>query len=537
MGWLVGVTEVLGAARGISFWPVLAAWVIPAVVVGAMAVRERAGIVRRLRVVRVRGWEGVVLGMTVVCLGWSAVQAWRSAPAVPDALAYHLPRQVMWMQERSVADYGTSCLRQLVMPPLAEYAGLHLMVLTGSDGAHNFIQWMALVMTAVAVSLIVRRKDGSVMGQLVGVFAVVAVPMAFMQASNTKNDVVVALWASSSLYFVWKLCDGFSWRTVGLIGLSFGALLLTKGTGAIFGLPIAVFMGFLLARYGWRRSVMAVGMVAGIVLCVNGTFWLRNERAFGSVVPNDPAIHGGDVVTNEDFSAAGIASNVVRNLAPHFVMPSDGYNAGLMDLVMWIHGVLGRDVNDPRTTYSLGRLKRYVFLQDYEELAVEPAQMYMLLLLPVGLWMGRKRIPVRAVLVVLGVVGAEFLLFSALLKWQVWHVRLVITMPILLAPAFVWGRTRAGAAIMAGVLLLVLMPSMNTHDRALLGKESILEMPYAETRLLGVRAQGGEDAVKMIVRGIEAAHPGVVGFDTGWSSEDYLIERLLLDQMRDPPRT
>ena len=65
--------------------------------------------------------------------------------------------------------------------------------------------------------------------------------MAFLQASNTKNDVVVALWTCLLSYWVMQLrsASPLRWRQAALLGLGFGALLLTKGTGMIFGLPVA----------------------------------------------------------------------------------------------------------------------------------------------------------------------------------------------------------------------------------------------------------------------------------------------------------
>ncbi len=72
-------------------------------------------------------------------------------------MSYHLARVAHWGQNHTVAFYPTHIVRQLYQPPWAEYAMLHLYILAGGDRLANLVQWVAMAVSLVGVSVIARQ--------------------------------------------------------------------------------------------------------------------------------------------------------------------------------------------------------------------------------------------------------------------------------------------------------------------------------------------------------------------------------------------
>jgi hypothetical protein len=538
-GWLVLGTELLSLFHAIDFWPVLTWWLAPLSVLLVLIATHPSR--RVLRWPQLRAFDLALLVAIVAVLAWAFCQAGLSPPNNVDSQEYHLQRQVFWAQQHSVEHFATSNLRQVAMPPLTEFAGLTLMVLTGGDRYHNLVQWFALGLALCAVSLIVRRFNRSPTAQLLAALWVATIPLAFMQASSTKNDVVVLLWICVLAYWV-LLLDTRSrlrWSHVALIGLVFGALVLTKGTGPIFAAPLALFAAFFLIRSHPRQSAFAFTLIVALTLAFNAGHFVRNYRAFASVASDRRGIHDGPPLANEDHSPGAILSNMVRALGSHCVIPHQAFNDKVTQLVRSFHDKLGRNIDDPHTTWVPGgRFRPYQFWQNEEDKAGAPAHLLLTLLLPLALWWRRRDIPWRAVwpLAVAAILG--FGAFSFLLKWQNWHVRLIITLPALLAPVFGWclasPRARWLAAPAALLLLVTLVPSLNSVQRPLWGPKSIL---VADDLMLRCwfRATEWPAPYRELVRHVDARAPKTIGFFTGASSPDYPVQRLLLEQLSPQP--
>lgn len=543
-GWLVLGTESLSLFRAIAFRPVLLWWLAPLPVLAFMVFYHR----RRRRFPRLPQpgiFDYALLAGIVFVLGWSFCQAFFSPPNNVDSQEYHLQRQVFWMQQGSVEDYPTSNLRQVTMPPFTEFAGLHLMVLTGNDHYHNLVQWFAFGLTLFAVSLIVRRFNGSSTMQLLAALWTATIPMAFLQASNTKNDVMVMMWICLLAYWV-LLLDTRSRLRLGhifLIGLAFGMLMLTKGTGVIFGLPIAGLATWYLLRCHLRLAVQSLTMITATALLPNAGQFARNYRAFGSISPDQPGIHGAATLGEEEHSFGALASNMARNITPHFVTPSASWNTNLSAFIIAFHKKIGRDIDDPKTTWMPGgRFRPYQFSwQKDEDRAADPAQMLLLLSLPVVMLVTRRQIPWRAVAPLLICFFAGFVVFSFLLKWQNWHVRLIVALPALIAPVFGWcygaPRMRFVAPAAAMVLFVALIPSLNCFQRPLFGPLSVFHADPLALRCY-YHPDTWPNDYRAIAGRLEQMHPKIVGFYTQRDpamAPDYPMQRLLLDKLSTKP--
>jgi Dolichyl-phosphate-mannose-protein mannosyltransferase len=543
--WLVAGTELLSLAHAITFLPILIWWLVPLpfTIVFIVANRHRRRFLPRRP--RLTIYNYCLLAAIVFILGWACIQAIVSPPNNPDSQEYHLQRQVFWMQQHSVEHFPTSNLRQVAMPPLTEFAGLHLMILTGNDRYHNLLQWLALALASFAVTLTVRRFNRSATAQLLAALWTVTIPLAFLQASNTKNDDVVLMWICLLGYWVLLLGTPSRLRMahIALIGLAFGAVALTKGTGIIFGFPLGVLAAFYLLRYHLRLAVPALIVLSGCALLLNAGHFARNERAFGSIAPDQPGIHGAATLGEEDHSFNALVSNLARNTMPHFVTPGAAWNTNLTLFIGAFHEKIGRAMDDPATTWMPGgRFRPYQFSwQNDEDRAAAPAHMLLLLLLPVVMIVAHRQIPWRAVVPLLICFIAGFVLFSFLLKWQNWHVRLIIPLPALIAPVFgmCYGtqRMRFVNPLAALFLFVALTPSLNCMQRPLSGPHSIFSADPLALRCI-YHFDDWPQQFRDLANRLEEVKPKTVGFWTDQSpamAPDYVMQRLLLDRLTVKP--
>ena len=146
--------------------------------------------------------EIALLSGILFLLAGIGVTALVSPPNTTDAMVYHLPRIVHWLDHRSVAFYATHELRQLQMPPWAEYAMLQFHGLSGGDRFDNLVQWFSLAGSAIGVSLIAGLLGAGVRGQVLAAVLCATIPQAILEASGAKNDCVLAFWMVALVYYL-----------------------------------------------------------------------------------------------------------------------------------------------------------------------------------------------------------------------------------------------------------------------------------------------------------------------------------------------
>jgi hypothetical protein len=514
-GWLAVGSEALSAAGALRRGPVLLWWAVGAVVALVWLRRWRSG---APKAEALRAPDRVLVAAVAVLLGTALVQALVCPPNNSDSLTYHLPRQVYWAQSGRLDHYPTSELRQLTMPPLAEYAGLHLLVATGSDRWHNLVQWSALALAAVAASLLARELGGGRFAQLLAAVLVVSVPPALAQASNTKNDDVVAFWLVSGTLYAFRLWRAAPWPSrewlPAVFGICLGGLLLTKGTGLVFALPLAALAACPLLRC----RVVPVSLCLLLAAGLNAPHVGRNWRAFGSAYGSQRDAHG-ERLASELHTPAALVSIASRNLARQLVLPLAGWNAALQGAVESLHGVLGLSPDDPRTTFRPPPWGRLVYSGGSEDATNAPVHVLLLILLPIVAAVVRARGDgaIRGALAAWALTVLAFLVFSAAFKWQLWHGRLLIPLFALgAAPLAVVLAVRPGLALLATLAAVVsAAPTAAILQRPLLGERSILGADRASLYFHAVPGMAGPG--RQVLQMLGTLEPRVVGLDADYS--------------------
>jgi hypothetical protein len=371
--------------------------------------------------------SGLILVITL-----TGVTAFLSPPNNWDSMTYHMSRVVHWIQDHNVSFYPTHILRQLYMNPWAEFAIMHLQILSGGDRFANFVQWSSMIGCLIGASLLAKQLGADLQSQLFAAVFAGTIPMGILQSSSTQNDYVVSFWLLCFVYFCISFIRQINWSYVSAAGFSLGLVVSTKGTAYIFAPPFLAWMGYALLRTFHSKSwkpALAIG-VASLVL--NFGHYTRNFNLFGS--PLGPRVEDSLAkITSDVISPSSVLSNITRNLALHLGTPSWRINIGIDDAIGELHRILNIDINDPRTTWP--RQKFQVLKPSLHEDTAGNLLHLSLILVAIFLFFISKEIrSSSALLSYLAALLSGFLLFCTLLKWQPWNSRLQLPLFVLASP-------------------------------------------------------------------------------------------------------
>jgi Dolichyl-phosphate-mannose-protein mannosyltransferase len=539
--WVVLGTESFSVLRMLSFWPVLAWWLLPLIVCLlyiSTHFKHASFAWPRPR----PSWAGgMVLGLLVIFTALALISAIFSPPNNYDSLSYHLPRQIIWMQQHSVRHYPTNNLRQTMMPPFTEFADMQVWILSNSDRLLNLVQWAAMVVMFSAVSLITERLGGDRRVQWLACLLLISSPIVFLQASNTKNDMVVGLWVTTSLWWLLRVLDGWNltWFDAILFGSALGCGGESKGTGPIFLLPVVLILTFAMLRRRSFRSFAMLASMGAIGLAINAPHYVRNDRTYGHL--NGPTVAEGSYpIYNTLHTPEVVASNALRILACESALPSQRLNDRLYDGLAWIHEhVLHLGLNDKRTTSPFSKFVPPRYRANEEDVAGSPLHVLLFLTLPAALLLARRRIQLGPAVLVSCIGVGGFLTFCALLKWDEWTTRYFIATTALLCPvaavALAGGRRGAIVSTMLAILATVaLYPSVRKNSRPVFGPSNIFRRSDLTARLYYVTS--ANDDFQDLADIAKRRNVKWVGIATDGDGPDYDYMYVIRKAMQsDPP--
>lgn len=326
-----------------------------------------------------------------------------------DSMTYHMPRVMHWIQNRSVDFYSTHNDRQLYSGPLAEYVILHWFLVFKSDIASNLVQYISLLITAVAAFLITKNLSKSSNTNILSFVLILTTPAAIMQSTSTQNDLVVASLLLSTILF------GLNKSWV-FFGISLGLGMLTKNTFAFFVFPFCIYFGILWLREKGIKMILWYFYFLLVIVLINFPLWSRNQSYFG--FPFGSKYVSG-LVLNTDHSFSGAASIIVRNIAMQLGLPKARLNKFIDRAVIDFHSLIGKDIKDIKTThYSMIYKTEFAI---HEDLSGNFLLTLLILFSLVIFLFTDRNLWFYALPIIVG-----FLSFSAVFKWQPWGTRLLL---------------------------------------------------------------------------------------------------------------
>ena len=372
-----------------------------------------------------------------------------------DVMSYHLPRIVMWLQNRSVAFYPTNDGRQLHQPPGAEYAMMHLHALAAGDRFDGLIQWAGFVLSAVVASLIVERLGGGKRLQIIAAAFCLTMPQSIVMAPSGKNDCVVGFLIAAFVYYLIMFSQKEEGKYLVAAGVSAGMALLTKGTAYFFVPPLCLVLVAKWRWSGWRRKFAYLALALAAAALINSAQWGRNAMLAGS--PLGPDNEWGAKYTIEPISLRTTYASLLKNLSAHMGTPVPALNQGIESAIVRLVALSGTDVNAPGANWWKSRF----YLPGRSESDSSTGNPWHLMLISLALMFmlfarNRRELPWEWSL---GLVLA-FVLFCAVLRWQGnisrFHIPLFVVWS---APAiFVLGK-KVNSRILILTLLLLLAPA------------------------------------------------------------------------------
>ena len=516
----VWLTEILGALNLLRRGPLLAGWALVAVMA---AVRRRPLASRPHR----PGWLDLALlaGACAVVLPVGLV-ALASAPNSTDALGYHLPRVIYWAQQASVRFFPTGNFQQLTHPPMAEYLMLHTYLIAGNDHFVNLVQFLGFCGSIVVVWNIARVLGAQTRGCAIAAVFCATLPGAILQASGVKNDCVLSLWLAAMVYFALRWTRDPAPRNLAALALSLGLALFTKGTAYLLAPPV---LAALLARTPRRLLPRLLGVLALGVVLVNGPHYLRNMDLSGSPLGFSSA--GGDGRYRwamDRFGLGPTLSNVMRHLSGHLSARSPAWNQQVYQAVLAAHAALGVDVNDPATTWPYTRFQAPAN-SNHEAAASNRWHFLLALAVIPALWLVRDRS--SAVWYYAGLAGA-FVLFCAVLRWQLYMHRLYLPLFILAAPVAGLLAGRFLHPLLQVALCILLLDGAKPYvlenwTRPLKGPASVLKMARSEGYFSDLKHYADPEDYRRSVAAILESGCRRVGIDTSWFDLEYPLQALL----------
>jgi len=349
------------------------------------------------------------------------IQGFFSAPSTTDSMVYHLPRVMYWVQEKTLYQ---DVIRNShdYMAPFGEYILLHLYFLLGSDRLLFFSQWVAYVVSVYTIGVIASQLGADrKVSQLVRLFIAI-LPIAVMQSTNTQVDMIVTVLLLFSVYLSLLLKKAYSIRNSILLGFAIGLGFLTKATFAFYvTIPIGIL--FFSFKKKFKKSLVLIIPIILITIFLQFRFLSQNLFLYGNLLGVKISDKAEGVYINEVISPVGLLSNLVRNLFVHLPFPI--FSSYVQSSIIYLHDLIGLDINDPRTTCCGTQFSVKSILYPQEDIVANPIHLIVIVVGGVFLISKRQYLKTSSQIVVLYLLTiVSFVIFSTLIKWQPFHPRL-----------------------------------------------------------------------------------------------------------------
>lgn len=446
-GYLYFLTEVLSLFSELRRETLISGWFLFNLVLLAEVIRKRKNILKDIKDrIRLKKSRICFFGCVLVLLGFAAVIL--SIYTIPynwDSMTYHLSRLAYWKQNQSVKHYASNVVRQITSPVLAEFVQLHIYILmNGNDVFLQLVQCFSYLTNAIIIYGLARKLGCRKNVGILAAFLFMTLPIAFAEALTTQVDQFVTLWL---LVLAWFILDYVGRkRKFDVINTKIMRDVVYMSAAIAFGYltkPSIMFAGLCLAMWllicSIRRKdnmvsilkLLFLSIVVMIVILVPEIG--KNICSFHAI--SDPSAGARQLIGRKNPKYVLI--NFLKNFSwntPNVYFPN--ISMYLAAFLYMLSAKIGVEINAPSISED-GRVFAMNKARDFgHDTAVNPV-LFVMLLVCLGVmilrWHKREKKEVAYEYCFASFIS--FLCFCAVLRWEPYVTRYMLSYFALLCPA------------------------------------------------------------------------------------------------------
>jgi hypothetical protein len=400
-----------------------------------------------------------MLTVAVICGGLiTFVLAVSIPPNNFDAMTYHMARVGYYLEHGTLDSFSTANIRQTVFPANAEILILWQAVLLRNDHATGLVQWFSWCGTILAVYALARFLAFSCRNSLFAALAFACFPEVVLQSTSAQNDLVTAFFVICAFVFVSSIPGENKPAKAALVaGIALGLALGTKSVAFLMVPGLAVYGLVFFSRtekLSWHKIIGLTAFSAAGFVALGAYIYIQNLRLYGAWTGPEP-IRELHALQELDWHATW--SNLGRILV-QFINPAGGipYTSHIYAIGNRIYASIAEHVfvymhinkSIPGVDFFAAKWSPSAAIhEDYT--AYGPLFGY--IALPIVFWtllFSRRREGSAQQKALAFAVILFIALVAATLRWQHWHMRLMLGLVAiaspLLAVAYSVKRTKTG---------------------------------------------------------------------------------------------
>lgn len=347
-----------------------------------------------------------------------------------DSMTYHMARIAHWVMNESVYPYPTHIYRQIYQPPLAEWMVGQICILNRADYFANALQLMYLISSLACINLIMQEFKLSLKIRSIAFILIFTTPSIFMQATSTQNDIVIGFFLLGTVYALIRFFKTFRISNGILTGVFIGCALLTKGTAFVYLIPISLLAIMVMIKniikstISVSKIVPSVSLLLLLTLLIPSPHYYRNYMLSGDIFGASD-----DHYFNQNSNVKSVALGLLKNMGNHLSTPftSDITN----QVVEKAHLITNIQIDDEKYSYNGIHFKLGTWNHNEDEVS-NFLQVILFLVTVLFLFLKWKNTTNTFRFTTLFCL-ATFFIFSFILKWQPWHIRLQVPLFMMIA--------------------------------------------------------------------------------------------------------